>query len=194
MEAVARGHLYTRCTRPTLTARRISAYTILGFTGYAVANLIGAYLAMRWQLDLPARLIAFVAPALSFIAVVTISSAFAGYERIVFYQTSVAGVIDGAFVRRLRFIVSFPFPDMAERLGIWQRAFPATAPRDGIDAAKLARLKLPGGNIRSIALNAAYLAAESGEANSTRYLLSASRTEFAKIERPFPEADAAGWC
>lgn len=84
---------YSRCARPQLTAKRISTYTILGFTGFAVANLVGAILAVRWQLALSERLIAFFAPALAFVMVVTISSALAGHERIVFYQTTVAGVV-----------------------------------------------------------------------------------------------------
>ena len=69
--------------------------------------------------------------------------------------------------------------------------FPVAALRGASE--RPARLKLPGGNIRSIALNAAYLAAEAGEPIQMRHLLSASRAEYAKIERPFPESDAAGW-
>jgi SpoVK/Ycf46/Vps4 family AAA+-type ATPase len=105
------------------------------------------------------------------------------YRGLAILTTNQRDAIDNAFVRRLRFIVRFPFPDVAERLGMWQSEFPAQAPSRGIDASKLARLKLPGGNIRSIALNAAYLAAESGEPISMRHLLNASRAEFAKIER-----------
>jgi hypothetical protein len=115
------------------------------------------------------------------------------YRGLAILTTNQRDAIDNAFVRRLRFIINFPFPDVAERLGMWQRAFPSHAPSRGIDASKLARLKLPGGNIRSIALNAAYIAAESGEPISMRHLLSASRAEFAKIERPFPEGDVTGW-
>lgn len=83
---------YSRCARPQVTSRQISTYTILGFMGFAVANLVCALLAVHWQLDLTERLIAFFAPALAFVIVVTISSALAGHERIVFYQTTVAGV------------------------------------------------------------------------------------------------------
>jgi hypothetical protein len=115
------------------------------------------------------------------------------YRGLAILTTNQRDAIDTAFVRRLRFIINFPFPDVAERLGMWQRAFPATAPTEKIDASKLARLKVAGGNIRSIALNAAYLAAASGEPISMRHVLTASRAEYSKIERPFPEADVAGW-
>ncbi len=115
------------------------------------------------------------------------------YRGLAILTTNQRNAIDTAFVRRLRFIINFPFPDLAERLGMWQRVFPATAPTHKIDASKLARLKVAGGNIRSIALNAAYLAARSGEPISMQHVLAASRAEYAKIERPFPEADATGW-
>jgi hypothetical protein len=83
---------FTRCARPHLTARRISTYTVLGFTGYVVANAIGVALARQWDLSLGERLVAFFAPPVAFIVVVTLSSAAAGHERIVFYQTAVAGI------------------------------------------------------------------------------------------------------
>jgi hypothetical protein len=105
---------FTRCATPHLTTSRISTYTILGFTGYVVANLAGALLADHWELSLGERLVAFFAPALAFIVVVTISSAIAGHERIVFYQTTVAGVaavvllgwLIGAHVARLLDLVT----------------------------------------------------------------------------------------
>jgi hypothetical protein len=81
-----------RCAPPTLTSRRISTYTITGFAGYAVANVVAAVLASDWSLTLSERLIAFFAPPFAFIIVVTIATAIAGQERIVFYQTTVAGI------------------------------------------------------------------------------------------------------
>jgi hypothetical protein len=84
---------FTRCARPHLTARRISTYTILGFTGYVIANVVGVLLASHWELSLSERLVAFFVPPIAFIVVVTISSALAGHERIVFYQTTVAGAV-----------------------------------------------------------------------------------------------------
>jgi prolipoprotein diacylglyceryltransferase len=100
---------FTSCARPTLGARKRSTYTVLGFTGYAIASLVGAVLATVWGLSLTERLIGFFVPPLAFIVVVTIASAVVGRERIVFYQTACAGVgttaivaaIAGARVERL---------------------------------------------------------------------------------------------
>jgi prolipoprotein diacylglyceryltransferase len=83
---------FTSCARPTLGARRRSAYTVLGFTGYVIASIVGSVLASRWELSLTERLIGFLVPPLAFIVVVTIASAVVGRERIVFYQTACAGV------------------------------------------------------------------------------------------------------
>lgn len=101
--------------------------------------------------------------------------------------------IDSAFLRRLRFIVNFPFPDDRARAQIWQRAFPAAAPQEGLDTAKLARLSLSGGNIRNVALNAAFLAADEARAIGMRHLRMAAEAEFAKIEKPLPAGDVGDW-
>ena len=115
------------------------------------------------------------------------------YRGLAILTTNQRDALDSAFLRRLRFVVSFPFPDLEQRVGLWQRAFPAAAPLGMIDVRKLARLKLPGGHIRNMAVHAAFMAAEAGEAISMAHLLHAARAEFAKLERPFPEADVSGW-
>ena len=51
----------------------------------------------------------------------------------------------------------------------------------------LARLNIAGGNIRNIALNAAFLAAESGEPVRMTHVLRSARTEYAKLEKPLAE-------
>jgi hypothetical protein len=63
----------------------------------------------------------------------------------------------------------------------------------GLDYAKLARLDVPGGSIRNIALNAAFLAADASEVVGMRHLLQAAHAEAAKRERPFSEAETRGW-
>lgn len=101
--------------------------------------------------------------------------------------------LDSAFQRRLRFIVHFPFPDQAQREGIWRAIFPANVPLDGIDYAKLARLNVAGGTIRNIALNAAFLAAEAGQKVGMAHLLVAARSEAAKRERAITDSETRGW-
>ena len=115
------------------------------------------------------------------------------YRGLAILTTNHKAALDPAFQRRLRFIVQFPFPDQAQREAIWRGIFPAATPCDGIDYAKLARLSVAGGNIRNIALNAAFLAAEAGMSVSMTHLLRASHTEAAKRERPITDAETRGW-
>ncbi|HYL96874.1 MAG TPA: ATP-binding protein, partial [Terriglobales bacterium] len=99
------------------------------------------------------------------------------------------------FQRRIRFIVDFPFPDAAQREAIWSRMFPARTPTQALDAKRLAQLNMTGGNIRNIALNAAFLAADDRAGNGVgmAHLLRAARLEAGKIERPISEAETRGW-
>ena len=84
------------------------------------------------------------------------------YRGLAILTTNLKNALDTAFLRRLRFVVQFPFPDARQRELIWRGIFPAATPLDGVDCAKLARLNVAGGNIRNIAMNAAFLAAEAG--------------------------------
>jgi SpoVK/Ycf46/Vps4 family AAA+-type ATPase len=91
--------------------------------------------------------------------------------------------IDRAFLRRLRFLVDFPFPDTMQRMRIWHKSFPAGAPLAELDYDALARLEIPGGNIRNIALSAAFLAAERNTPISMDLLMQAARREYTKMEK-----------
>ena len=77
-----------------------------------------------------------------------------------------------------------PTPQRAE---IWRRIFPDDTPRDGLDYDRLSRLNVPGGNIRNIALHAAFHAAESGEPVKMDHIRRAAETEFTKLERSWSE-------
>ena len=115
------------------------------------------------------------------------------YRGLAVLTTNMKMALDRAFQRRLRFIVNFPFPDSELREAIWRGVFPAQAPLDDIDYRKLAKLNLPGGNIRNIALNAAFLAADASEPMAMTHLLRAAQSESAKLERPLAEAETRGW-
>jgi SpoVK/Ycf46/Vps4 family AAA+-type ATPase len=98
--------------------------------------------------------------------------------------------LDNAFVRRLRFIVDFPYPSAAERRRIWERAFAPGVPLRGVDFDHLATFDLSGGNIHSIALNAAFLAAQAEPREVTMpLLLEAARMEFRKLGRAVNEGE-----
>jgi hypothetical protein len=66
-------------------------------------------------------------------------------------------------------------------------------PIGAIDYAKLAKLSVAGGNIRNIALNAAFLAAEEGAPIVMSHLLQAAHSEAAKREQPLADAETRGW-
>jgi SpoVK/Ycf46/Vps4 family AAA+-type ATPase len=113
------------------------------------------------------------------------------YNGLAILATNLRSALDQAFMRRLRFIVNFPFPSPAERVKIWQKAFPQGVPLDEkLNFERLAKLNLTGGNIHSIAINAAFLAAS--RANSTVTLpliLEAAKDELRKLDKQFSEAD-----
>jgi ATP-dependent 26S proteasome regulatory subunit len=101
--------------------------------------------------------------------------------------------LDAAFRRRIRFAVPFPFPDQAQRAQIWRQIFPPAAPTEGLDPDRLARLRLTGGNIRNVALNAAFLAAEAREPVRMAHLRRAAEAEYAKLDRRPAAAENEAW-
>jgi ATPase family protein associated with various cellular activities (AAA)/winged helix domain-containing protein len=115
------------------------------------------------------------------------------YRGLAILTTNMKSVLDISFLRRIRFIVQFPFPDAALRAEIWRRIFPVQTPVENLDVNKLARLNVAGGNIRNIALSAAFLAAETGEPVRMRHLLRAARGEYAKIEKQLTESEVRDW-
>lgn len=115
------------------------------------------------------------------------------YQGLAVLTTNLKSSLDRAFQRRMRFIIHFPFPDVAEREAIWRRAFPTQAPTRDLDPVALAQLKLPGGSIRNIALNAAFLAAEDNHPIEMAHILQAAKLESQKLDRPISEAEIRGW-
>jgi hypothetical protein len=115
------------------------------------------------------------------------------FQGIAVLTTNLKSSLDKAFQRRLRFTVDFPFPGPQEREAIWRRVFPAAAPIRGLNFARLAQLNMTGGNIRNIALNAAFLAAETGSTIRMAHVLQATRQEAIKTERPLADNEIRGW-
>jgi ATPase family associated with various cellular activities (AAA)/Winged helix domain, variant len=118
------------------------------------------------------------------------------YRGLAILATNMKSALDTAFMRRLRFLVNFPFPGVADRRVLWRKVFPQRNGQDAphtplaeLDYDKLARLNLNGGNIHNIALNAAFLAAHAGTCVTMPLILEAVRTEFRKLDRPVNESD-----
>lgn len=118
------------------------------------------------------------------------------YEGIAILTTNLANNIDDAFTRRLSFIIGFPFPKEAERYQIWQKIFPASTPRSAeLDLEFMARrFEIAGGNIRNIALAAAFLAAaEKADDVTMSHLLRATRREYQKIGKIILDEDLGSY-
>jgi hypothetical protein len=114
------------------------------------------------------------------------------FDGLAILATNMKSAIDPAFMRRLRFVVDFPFPNAQDRRLIWQQAFPSRLARElsEDDWDRLARFQLTGGHIVIIALNAAFRAAGEGlETVQMHHILQAARAEYAKLERPINEGD-----
>jgi ATP-dependent 26S proteasome regulatory subunit len=114
-----------------------------------------------------------------------------GYEGVSLLATNLRQNMDEAFLRRLAFIVHFPFPDAESRRRIWQGIWPAQISfAADVDLDRMAQqFKLSGGNIKNIALAAAFLAAEDGGRVSMAHLLLATRREYQKIGKVLPEGE-----
>ena len=55
------------------------------------------------------------------------------YRGLAILTTNMTDAIDSAFLRRIRFLVTFPFPDESMRVELWKRAFPASTPTADLD-------------------------------------------------------------
>ncbi|MFJ7995792.1 ATP-binding protein [Streptomyces sp. NPDC096310] len=115
------------------------------------------------------------------------------YRGLAILTTNMKQALDTAFMRRIRFVVDFPFPGESERAEIWQRVLPERAPMKGIDPTRLAQLTVAGGSIRNIALSGAFLAAEEGDHVQMRHMLAAARTEYLKLDRSLTPSEVQGW-
>jgi hypothetical protein len=115
------------------------------------------------------------------------------YRGLAILTTNLKDAIDPAFMRRIRFVARFPFPDEAARAEIWRGVFPAEAPREELPIDALATLSLTGASIRNIAMGAAFLAAEGQRSVATSHLARAARRECLKLGRPLAETELAKW-
>ena len=115
------------------------------------------------------------------------------YRGLAILTTNRKSALDQAFLRRIRFVIEFPFPDAPQRAEIWRRVFPSRTPTQELNIERLAQLNAAGGHIRNIAMGAAFLAAEADAPVRMDHLLQATRLEFAKLEKPLTGAEIAGW-
>ncbi|ESQ14655.1 MAG TPA: ATP-binding protein [Chromatiaceae bacterium] len=105
------------------------------------------------------------------------------YSGLAILATNRRQSLDRAFLRRLRFVVDFPFPNMNSRRRILQRAFPEHVPVGRLDYNQLAQMEIAGGNIHTIALNATFFAAADGGVVEMKHVIAAARREYAKMDK-----------
>ncbi|MEO6672190.1 MAG: ATP-binding protein [Ginsengibacter sp.] len=115
------------------------------------------------------------------------------YRGLAILTTNMKNTLDKAWMRRIRFIIQFPFPDIAQREEIWRKIFPIATPTQNLEIGKLARLNIAGGNIRNIALNAAFIAANEGTPVGMSQVSRAVRSEYNKLEKPLANIESTTW-
>jgi SpoVK/Ycf46/Vps4 family AAA+-type ATPase len=115
------------------------------------------------------------------------------YSGLAILTTNMKKALDSAFLRRIRFFVKFPFPDFEQRSAIWRSIFPVDTPIDDLQFEQLAQLNVAGGNIRNMAMNAAFLAADADEQVGMAHLLQAVRDEYVKLEKTLSGSETKGW-
>ncbi len=113
------------------------------------------------------------------------------HEAIVILATNLSKNIDEAFLRRMHFVVEFPFPEKQYRLQIWQRIFPKDAPvADDVDLEFLAEhLHVSGANIRNIAIASAVYAAAEDQPIGMKHIIKAAAREYQKTGKLCTKTD-----
>lgn len=107
------------------------------------------------------------------------------FDGLAILATNLRANLDDAFTRRLDLVIDFPVPDPDQRLVLWERCLGPLLPRGtDLDLDFCAEnFELAGGNIRSIAVTAAYLAADTGESVTMPTLIHAIQREYQKLGR-----------
>lgn len=95
------------------------------------------------------------------------------YDGVILMATNLIQNIDEAFMRRINFVVAFPFPDSSTRKLLWKKMLDANAPTgEDIDYDFLAdNFKIAGGNIKNCVIHAAFLAASENAPISMNHLI-----------------------
>jgi len=103
------------------------------------------------------------------------------YEGLTILATNFSQNLDDAFMRRIHYIIKFPFPDAEQREQLWRSVLPANMPTEELDFPFLAKtLELSGGPIKNIVLTAAYMAAEQGSHVTMKHMVEAAIQEYKK--------------
>ena len=105
------------------------------------------------------------------------------FDGLVILTTNLSSNIDNAFLRRIHVVVDFQAPDEGERRTLWLKALPSDAPQNDVDIDFCSQFKLSGADIRSVALGAAFRAADEKKAISMSHVVTALFDEMRKQGR-----------
>lgn len=107
------------------------------------------------------------------------------HDGVVILATNLSKNIDEAFSRRMHYVVEFPLPDETHREQLWRGMFPPQAPLGkDVDFAFLAKqFTIAGGDIRNVALDAAFLAVQDGQVVTMKQLVVAMARQLMKQSR-----------
>ena len=113
------------------------------------------------------------------------------YDGVSILTTNKFNNFDEAFRRRIRFIVSFPMPDVNMRRELWKKVFPKQAPlsSDFDDWFLAENFELSGSNIKSIAILASYLAVAEKSNIMMKHILLALKYESQKSGKIISKQD-----
>jgi len=117
------------------------------------------------------------------------------FDGLAILTTNLRANVDEAFTRRLDAVVDFPLPEEDDRLRLWALHLRPALPRtDDVDLDFLARsFRLSGGNIRNIAVGAAYLAAAETRPVAMADLVRATDAEYRKLGHLCLESEFGPW-
>ena len=105
------------------------------------------------------------------------------FDGLVILTTNLSSNIDNAFLRRIHVVVDFQAPDEGERRTLWLKALPNDAPQNEVDIDFCSQFKLSGADIRSVALGAAFRAADEKKSISMSHVVTALFDEMRKQGR-----------
>jgi AAA+ superfamily predicted ATPase len=113
------------------------------------------------------------------------------HDGVVILATNLNKNIDEAFARRMHYVVRFPLPDAPDRERLWRGMFPAEAPLAAdIDFEFVStQFSFTGGEIKNIALDAAFRAAADGGIVTMAHMMRALAQQLMKEGRNPTVAD-----
>jgi hypothetical protein len=112
------------------------------------------------------------------------------FDGLAVLATNIRSNLDEAFARRLSLVVEFSRPEAGERRRLWEKSLAAVPLAADVDLDFCAAaFELAGGDIRNVAVSAAYVAAADADVVTMSRLMRAVQVEYRKLGRLCLEAE-----